>query len=314
MRIVALVFAFSVLAHAAPDAGPATISPLKFAWPAPARVGVVEKVLKKGRTSTMAYDAVLTARKGGGYALKLEKIRFVHMNGQPVDRANLSEEVRQAELFAAVVPTLLLTADGMVEGVTGWDEMMESVLKASSADPATREKVRAVFTQPGMQEAMKQKAGDFWNAWVGSWIGFDLAPGASDSGAIAMPVPPTTVDAVVTLRNHGPDASAPGSVRLEMQTAFEGEPFRRAMVAMMKQMMGAAVTGSQHKLDVDKTVKEARRITTVEVVTDRATLNPRRARMTSVVTMTSVDPADAKAVPQTKEEREEREYEFAWAK
>ena len=276
-------------------------APLKFGWSAPTRVEVTEKVVKKDRSSTMKYDVVLTKRKGG-YEVRLEKLRFVALDGVVVDRANVPADVQQAEAMAAVVPVLLLRPDGTVEGVGPLDDMLARVV--AGMRPEVAASVRAAFASPAVQDGMKQRASDFWNAWVGAWVGMDVAAGQEQTATTSTPTPGGPVPTAVVLRNRGPDASHPGALRLEVETKLEGETFRAAMVAMMKQMMAAAGPNVKHGLDVDAMLKAARRTTTSEVVVDPKTLRPYKARMVSDTSMTF-----GEAINQ---EHEEHDYEFAW--
>ncbi len=150
---------------------------------------------------------------------------------------------------------------------------------------------------------MKQKAGDFWSAWVGAWVGTDLTSGEERSTTVPMQLPGGTADSKVTMHHRGPDAAHPGAVRLEMETVLEGEPFRKAMVGMISQMLQAAAPQGKAP-DVETMLKSARRVSNVEVVTDPATLRPYSARMAQVTKL--------QMGGQEREEREEREYSFEW--
>jgi hypothetical protein len=283
----------------APAAGPE----LRFAWPTPSRVTVTERILKKGKNSVVRYDATLSARKGGGYELKLDKFQFVEMEGRDVTKGQLPPELKAATALAGAIPTLVISAEGQAVDVVGMEEAVERALTMVPNEKGMRDQVRAMLSQPAMVQAMKQRASDFWGAWVGAWVGTDLAAGEERKGTVPMQLPSGAVDSMVTMHHRGPDASHKGAVRLEMETVLEGEPFRKAMVGMISQMMQAAAP--QNAPDIETMLKSARRVSHVEVVTDAATLRPYSARMAQV---TKIQMAN-----QEREEREEHEYSFVWS-
>ncbi len=283
---------------------PAAAPTLRFAWPTPSRVTVTERVLKKGKRVAMRYDAVLSARQGGGYELKLDKFQFIELEGRDVSKGPLSPEIKAATALASAIPTLVISSDGQVEDIVGFEEAMQRALELVPEEKGMREQMRKVFAQPTMAQVMKQKAGEFWNAWVGAWVGLDLAAGQQRSGTVPMQMPSGSVDSVMTVRNHGPAADRKGAVRLELETVFEGEPFRKAMVGLMAQMVQSAGPQGKAPPDFDAMLKSARRVSNVEVVTDGATLRPYSVRTAHVTKLQVED--------QEREEREEHEYDFAW--
>jgi hypothetical protein len=287
-----------------PKVEPAAAGPeLRFAWPAPSRVTVTERILKKGKRAVVRYDAALSARRGGGYELKLDKFQFLEMEGRDVTKGPLPPALKAAMALSIAIPTIVISSDGQVEDVVGMEEAMERALTLVPEEKGMRDQVRAMLAQPGMEQTMKQKVGDFWNAWVGAWVGTDLAAGEERSATVPMQLPWGAVDSKVTMHHRGPDVSHKGAVRLEMATVLEGEPFRKAMVAMLSQMLQAAA--SQEKApDFETLLESARRVSSVEVVTDAATLRPYSARLVQVTQM--------QVAGKEREEREEREYSFAW--
>ncbi|WNG32352.1 hypothetical protein F0U61_01080 [Archangium violaceum] len=284
----------------APAAAPA----LRFAWPTPSRVTVTERALKKGKRAVMRYDAVLSARQGGGYELKLDNFQFLEMEGRDVTKGEQPPGLKAATALASAIPTLVLSSDGQVEDLVGFEETMERSLALVPEEQGMREQIRKVLAQPAMVQAMKQKAGDFWNAWVGAWTGLDLAAGQERSGTVPMQLPSGSVDSVMTVRHRGPDADRKGAVRLELETVLEGEPFRKAMAGMVAQMAQGASAPGKAPPDFDAMLKSARRVSTVEVVTDGATLRPYSVRTAHVTKLQVED--------ELREEREEHEYSFAW--
>jgi hypothetical protein len=309
LPLVALLFtagpALARPTEAPPSAeAPATAPALRFAWPAPSRVTVTERVLKKGKRVVMRYDAVLSARQGGGYELRLDKFQFVEVEGRDVSKGPLPPELKAAAAMASAIPMLVLSDEGQVQDIVGFEEVMERAVAAVPEEKGMRDQMRKVLAQPAMAQAMKQKAGEFWNAWVGAWVGLDLAAGQERSATVPVQLASGSVDSVMTMRHRGPDAARKGAVRLELETVYEGEPFRKAMVGMLTQLLQSAGPQGKAPPDFDAMLKSARRVSTVEVVTDGATLRPYSVRTAHVTKLQVED--------QVREELEEHEYGFAW--
>lgn len=293
-------------APAAPAAAQAPAPELRFAWPVGSRATVTERVLKKGKRAVTRYDATLHARKGGGYELKLDGFRFLELEGRDVSKGPVPEELKVATALSSVLPTLVLSAEGQVTDVIGLEAAMDKALQAVPEKDGQREQVRAMFAQPAMAQMMKQRAGEFWNAWAGAWVGMDLKAGEERTGTVPMQLASGPVDSALTVRHRGADAAGAGAVRMELQTVLEGEPFRKAMAAMLTQMVQSAPkTPGKAAPDFDAMLKSARKVSTVEVVTDAATLRPYRASSTEL--------SQLSIQGETREERVEHEYTFAWA-
>jgi hypothetical protein len=285
-------------------AAPAKVAMLRFAWPTPSRVTVTERVLKKGKSAVMRYDAVLSARQGGGYELKIDKLQFLELEGREVPKGELPPELKAATALASAIPVLIISKEGEVQDVVGFEDSIERALAQVPEEQGMREQLRKVLAQPVMAQAMKQKAGEFWNAWVGAWTELELAEGHESTGPVPVQLPAGPVDSLVTIRHRGPDAAHKGAVRLELETVLEGEPFRKAMVGLVAQMVQAAGAQDKAPPDVDAMLKSARRVSKVEAVTDAATLRPYSVRMSQVTKLQMEN--------QEREQREVHEYSFDW--
>ena len=90
----------------------------------------------------------------------------------------------------------------------------------------------------------------------------------------------------------------------ELESVLEGESFRKTVVSTMTQLFQGAAPAGKEPPDVDAMVKSARRVSTMEVVMDAATMRPYSARRYEV----------SKVVVEDKESEtiEEHEYSFAW--
>jgi hypothetical protein len=285
-------------------AAPAKVATLRFAWPTPSRVTVTERVLKKGKSAMMRYDAALSARQGGGYELKIDKFQFLELEGREVPQGELPVELKAATALASAIPVLLLSQEGEVQDVVGFEEAMERALAQVPEEQGMREQLRKVLSQPAMAQAMKQKTSEFWNAWVGAWTGLELPEGHESTGPVPVRLPAGPVDSLVTIRHRGPDAAHKGAVRLELESVLEGEPFRKAMVGFVAQMVQAGGAQDKAPRDFNAMLKSARRVSKVEAVTDAATLRPYSVRTTQVTKL--------QVENQEREQREDHAYSFDW--
>jgi len=285
-------------------AAPAAVPTLRFAWPTPSRVTVTERVVKKGKSAVMRYEAALSARQGGGYELKIDKFQFLELEGQEVPKGELPPQLKAATALASAIPVLLISKEGEVQDVVGFEQATERALALVPEEQGMREQLRKVLSQPAMAQAMKQKTSEFWNAWVGAWTGLAMAPGYESTGPVPVQLPAGPVDSLVTIRHRGPDAAHKGAVRLELETVLEGEPFRKAMVGFVAQMLQAGGAQGKAPPDFNAMLKSARRVSKVEAVTDAATLRPYSVRMHQVTKL--------QVENQEREQREEHEYSFDW--
>jgi hypothetical protein len=283
-------------------AAPSKAPELRFAWPVPSRVTVTERILKGGKRAVVRYDAVLSARQGGGYQLRTEGFQFLELDGRDLTKGAPPSELQAAAAVAGVIPTLLLSAEGDVVDVVGMEEAIENLVALVPQERGLRDQMRKVWSQPAVAQTLKTKGASFWRVWVETWVGIEMAANEERSGVIREQLLSWSVDSAVTIRHRGPDARQKGAVRLELETVLEGEPFRKAMAGVLSQTMPAVP--ETRGMDFDAMVKSARRVTLLEVVTDAATLRPYSARISQVVKLQLED--------KQRDEHEEHEYSFAW--
>jgi hypothetical protein len=156
---------------------------------------------------------------------------------------------------------------------------------------------------PAMQ---RSKAGEIWMIWVGTWIGMDLAPGQERKGTMRLTLPGGPTDMPSTLRHHGAAPQKAGAIRLELETVLDSEPYRQAIARSMALVCRNALARDPADPCASETLASARRVNTLEAVSDAKTLRPFSARAVQVNTF--VVEGKTPVI-----QHEERTYDFSWA-
>jgi hypothetical protein len=300
----------STEARAAPAATAETVEPLRFAWPASARVKVVERVSTGGPATAVRYDAVLAPHpSSGGSTLRLENFELVEVAGRDFSGIELPAELQQLEVMLGLRPTVRISPEGEYVGSENMDEVIENMLMALPAKG--REGVRRMFSSPELRASLEQASAEFWQTWVGAWTGVSIQPGQTLRSVNEVSVLSSTPVLVpVTMRHLGPAKDHPGAIELQMETVLEGEEFRQSMAGAMAQLFRDAEksTGTKAPEDVASMLKEAKKVGLFSVVTDPATLRPVSAR-SEETTLLVMEEGGRR---EQREKREVREYTFTW--
>ncbi|MDZ4836499.1 MAG: hypothetical protein SGJ27_22210 [Candidatus Melainabacteria bacterium] len=280
---------------------------LKFAWPVPSRVTVLETVLKKGKTAKMQYDIVLTAQTTGkNREVCFDKFQFLEIDGTdlsvPENREKLGPVLSQVTALGSIIPTLVINPEGKVEDIIGVEDCVEYALKLlPSADP----NLSAMLRSPAMIVQMKQKSVDFWRVWVEMWLMCQAAPGKNATIEIEIPIiGGQTITAPLTVRNEGPSGDTGGDIRLSAETVLQGEPAKKAMQHMMQALVSKIPVKEGVKPFSPDMIKSMKRSSKFLVITNPKTLQPRRAESESIIELTIEE--------QSKTETEKHEYVFDW--
>jgi hypothetical protein len=298
MSPVGLVFSLCLLLlplPAAADPNPG----LRFAWPLPAKVSVIETTLKEDTTAQLRYRVSLARdQSGGALGLRIDDFAFVKMGGVDLENPETKKELQKVLALASAIPTLVISPEGKVLDIAGYEEMVPKVLKLIT-DKNERAVTERILRSPQTIQIMKQKSAEFFSLWVSFWLEHPLAPGRSLKGSMKLPMPDgTPIDVPYTAHHRGPVKERPGHVLLEMDSALTGEPARRAMVEFLQK----ANTGKAFTQDM---VESMRRVTKMRLVTRPETMQPAQAMSE---TITSV-----KMKGEKEQSRVERhEYLFEW--
>jgi hypothetical protein len=290
------------------DAGPPTAGtpPKKggphFAWKAPCRVPVTERVVKKGQDVVFSYVVSLASAPGGGFELQLENMNLVKVG----DRDATSPTVQR--MFANVlaqlrVPTLVLNAQGEYTGAKDLEKTVDQIL-AMMPKSASSEQVSAYMHSPQALAMLEEQSGDIWNTWVALWDGWEVASGTERTVNVPVEAGGKTYKIKGHYEHLGPTPGAPGLVRLRVTETLPKDYLIVTVGAMLADM--AASIKSPKGGPPKDLIKNGERTTVYQVDTDPATLRPWRASKTMDLFMEFNDGT-------TKSQHESRATEFDWS-
>lgn len=249
--------------------------PLRFGWPVPCKVRVTEAIEKLGQTATTRFTASLE-RTGdaGDLLLHLSDFEIVDLYGKKGDDPAVAAQVELTLLQLRVTPDLLLAPTGEVKDVLGLDKAVDTILDelAKSADETKKARLpqlKAQFSSPQAQTAMKDNAKKAWSVWVGEWIGRTIPSGRGADGAFTIACPDGSRTAAPTKLVRLPgDSEGEGLVRFTRESVLDGEdsrPVLDAWLAQVKAATGKVLPATGLRL-VDRALS----------VSDPATLRPKR--------------------------------------
>ncbi|RKH11819.1 hypothetical protein D7V97_10215 [Corallococcus sp. CA053C] len=279
---------------------PPAVTPFKFAWPVPSRVGITERVVSERETVTLKYDAVLTARKAGtGFELHFENLQQVEPDGRK-DTADT-----KALVATFTKPTLVLSATGALTGLDEVDPALGRAVTVLEPAPEARESLRSRWDTPLFQTLLRDRAEDTWNAWVQTWSGVALAPGQERTQTVRIRHPNGPLEQRSTLHHRGAVAGTPGAVRLEWETALDGASYRQVIARSRELRCNTALVRNPSDPCAAEVLESASNMTTVELVTEPDTLRPRSVRTERTEAFT------VKGQPPVLR-RETRTFDFEW--
>lgn len=277
--------------------------PFRFAWPVPGKVMVKERSVKRGTDVVMSYQvSVAPAPDGKRLAVKLSGFEILQVDGHDARTPAIRKQLAGATKAASAVPTLLVGRDGNFQGITGLEEVIAKL--TASLPPAERAPLRKMMASPQFAIMLQETTVQFWNVWVGMWIGADVPEGRtlplerdvalSDGSTVRRPL---------TLVNQGP-AGPPGNVRLSFESTVRGD--KNPKVRDLLEGMLQEVAGDPRKLPMDRFQSGALYMSG-EVITDPATLQPAGAAWQRRVTLQLQGQPPISA-------QESHEYTFTWVK
>lgn len=292
-----------ILAAAATGAVAETFS---FDWPVPGMAVVTVDQLKRERAARYLY--VLTteqAPEGGAMLVHSGHFQPLVFDGRPIDTPAERAAVAPALAVAAAVPSLRIGPDGTFAGFEGDFEAMFDRLRETFGDnPQAIRTMQAIRDSQQMRNAATLKAVDVWSTWVGTWIGLSLDEGETREGETEVESFGRTFRQRTTLRHGGPSDACPGCVVLLWEGVLDDPAFLRGWAETMRSL--AAQGGSAAGLEEFLTrVERIRRVATIRLETDPATLKPHVVVRENTVFMQVGDGPEARQVERTR-------YRFDW--
>ena len=287
----------------APAADAKTPVLVRFDWPAPASVIVTDTTTKKGRTAKMRYRLVISRRDDGGLRVRYRDFEFLEIAGRKVDTPAMREALAPALAMASAIPDYVVAADGAFVEADGLDEMARRVVERLSASEggAAADRAAAMFARPKTRQLLTSAVAKYWDAWAGTWIGWDVPEGDNRMVDSKDPVLGVAVPARRRLSNFGPAPGHAGCIRLTKAMAASGPEVKRALASILQGVAGETA-------DIDAEIAEAAMRSEVTVITDPKTLCPRVVETEQVMRVRRT--GDDEAIEQVESHR----YEFAWPK
>ncbi len=282
---------------------PAATNKLTFRWTLPAAAVVTETRKKKGNEAVLRYlVSACPLGEGGMFALRAADHEFIRVNGFDAGTPHMVAALSEATAMARAVPTLVISADGKVFDIVGMPQAVESTLAAlekGGRDPAVVERAGKRLRSPVVMEQLKEKFAESWYVWVGTWLDFDATQGRQEVAGSVM-LAGSEISSPIVFEHLGPAKGEPGAVRLHSRSTLEGPEASSALVRLLTEMQSVPA-GAEDKL---QNLILARQVD-LELISDPATMLPRRAHSTARVTVRVPGEAESKRV-------DEHDYQFAW--
>jgi hypothetical protein len=255
---------------------------LTFNWPASCAVPVVEEVLNEGGLFAMRYN--LDLRHDGDDLV----VTFADITVTSVDGVAVSDEVSAALSAQLALPGFVVDRTGVVLDFVDVEALVE---RLESIDPDGNFEVTPELA--GQLEEVVRSS--YWGSWVGVWVGWGSFEDAREFGTNEVGIGGETAVSNIEMESLG---TADGQlVALRSTITLEGAEFVRAMSAALR------VVGNGFETTTNEAVN-GRRVVTVEIVSDPATLQPSTA-FTSTETEFTLE-------GRTERRIEERRWKFDW--
>ena len=308
LLLAAALPAFADEPPARPRAG-AEVVALRFAWPAPARAKVTYRRTRvrpgqRPGTFTARYEAVAEAAEGG---LRVTTRGTTWRGDLPFAPALARDAIRATqEVVQRVRPQ---GEFGGLEGVEALRPVLARVLEDARVPPEQAERALALALA-----ATRAEAEELWNLTVGFWTGADLKLGQTYEMQSEAELPllagvraPQAVEFGV--RRRVPCAAAERAARC-VEVVLRSTPDRaaleRAAPALLARLRpaGAEPDGDEPGEEPPGALSAER---TLVLVTDPATLLPRRVVWTKAVRLGGGDREPPRA-----EEVDRSEWDYRW--
>lgn len=286
------------------NVAPSVDARYRFDWSPPCRVPVRERTEKRGSAAVMSYVVDLRPSARGVLELHLTDFVFIEVNGRDVTRPAIREAMRPALEMIAAVPIMEISVEGEYLGVLDFERMLdaiETMLTQQGTSPEERARMRAMMSTPEMRWMMEEQiGGQYWRAWVESWIGWSLPPGGTHEKQ-AMLTLPGGGEGPVTIRTEHLGFVA-GKARLRVTNEIRGP----ALIALIGPLLGQLA----RELNVDgppnNLFGDGNRKTVVTVETDPVTLRPHHTRYEMILELEFSN-------GERREQREVRDVTWDWA-
>jgi hypothetical protein len=247
-----------------------------FDWSPPCRIPVRERTERRGNTAVMTYVVDLRPSSNGALELHLTDFVFLEVNGRDATKPAIREAMRPALAMIAAVPTMEISDEGQYLGVLDFERMLdalETMLTQQGTSPEERARMRTMMSTPETRWMIEEQVvGQYWRAWVESWIDWSLPPGATHEEQQMLTLPGGGEGPVTVRTEHL--GFVDGRARLRLSNEIRGPALLTLIRPLLEQLAREAnVDGPP-----DDIFRDGSRKTVVTVETDPATLRPHHTR------------------------------------
>ena len=257
---------------------------LTFAWPKDCAVDVHETVLKGGKEAELEYRLELTA-EGDRTVVALRDLRVLELDGEDLTAAQ-----RRAVAAAFLLPSFVVDPAGGVAEVRGTAEVIDQM---AELDP----RIRTAASAPGFAATLEASISTkYWDVWAGGWADWGSFEEADEEGFYE-----DQDDTDVDFTMHSVGTSGSGRAVLRRVEVVGGAELLELLVGTLT---GFGTDVPQEEIERRLAGFEGERRTTMEVVTDPATLRPDSSHLRIAL--------DATMDGERQQQVEERTTRFDW--
>ena len=149
----------------------------RFSWKAPLSVAVEEDIDQQGQHMQFAYHLDVCPGEGATLLVSHRGVTVTQVNGVPTAGKEPTAELRQIEAAASTLPTMVVQRSGAFLHGAGYPEMIQHATSTfGGPEFAELRKFLASGQAPPILDATLAQ---LWQTWVGVWLRFDPAHGAS---------------------------------------------------------------------------------------------------------------------------------------
>ena len=280
---------------------------LKFGWPdgASAKVHVRNQGKRVGPNKPITWDMTLD------FTMNVKRVNdrvVVSRNGVSGWKGNVPPSIAGgAERFFDMVPTIIVTKDGLFVGIEGHETarklMNDSVAQTGGLDPV----VRNAFDTITSNASIESMAKDHWSSMVALWRDVELDPGVFYEMSNVTPVPQLgggeiEIKGTVKFVKAAPCETTRNDQRcahLQAELIADQAQVRKILQSFVQQAAGSRpnITAFDRHFKVD-------------IVLDKTTMLPHQLRLTRGHSLTMKNPIAAR--DETSSEEVLTTYTFTW--
>jgi len=281
--------------------------PLAFGWRTPLTFQVEETAERKGTTNKLLHTFSFT-QTNGEYLLRWVDVKFLVVNGEPVNRAELQKAVAPARAMFLASPPMRIGLTGEFLGTLHTREALEQINRQlDKAFPDRPEDLRQFYKnmaenpegQKLAETALSQK---YWTTWVEAWEGLRLVSGQCLTNSSMASFGQRQFPVRCVFSNLGSPPHGSRQVRLRFEQTASGKEVGRGLMGFVDGLANAAGRKTEQPFPE---ITNAIYYVSLEVQTDPSTLQPSWAKRT--VRMAMDNPEVGKV-----DVCESYEFKFLW--